>query len=102
MKFDPLTVLETDKKVEMGDPIVLYCEVSHPSAKVRWFKDGVELQMEDGLNIQSEGNMRRIVIQSSEYSHSGEYTCKALGDTLTFNVEVEGEMLNRTHSSIHN
>ncbi|XP_031414919.1 obscurin-like protein 1a [Clupea harengus] len=89
VKFDPLTVLETDKKVEMGDPIVLYCEVSHPSAKVRWFKDGVELQMEDGLNIQSEGNMRRIVIQSSEYSHSGEYTCKALGDTLTFNVEVE-------------
>ncbi|XP_076159377.1 obscurin-like protein 1a [Alosa pseudoharengus] len=89
VKFAPLSEQDTAKKVEIGDPIVLYCEVSHPSAKVQWFKDGVELEREDGLNIQSEGNMRRIVIQSSEYSHSGHYTCKALGDTIMFNVEVD-------------
>lgn len=93
MKFTPLPEQDTTKKVEIGDPIVLYCEVSHPSAKVQWFKDGVELEVEEGLNIQSEGNMRRVVIQSSDYSHSGHYTCKALGDTIIFKVDVEGEII---------
>uniref|UniRef100_A0A8C8CEM3 Obscurin-like protein 1 n=1 Tax=Oncorhynchus tshawytscha TaxID=74940 RepID=A0A8C8CEM3_ONCTS len=68
-----LKVQESDsnKRVETGDPVVLYCEVSHPSASVGWFKDGVELQVTDSLNIQSEGNMRRIVIQSAEFTDSG-------------------------------
>lgn len=89
VKFTTLPELDRAKKVEIGNPIVLYCEVSHPSARVQWFKDGVELQEKDGLAVQSEGNMRRIVIQEADYSNSGEYTCKALGDVITFNVEVE-------------
>uniref|UniRef100_A0A673VQU3 Obscurin like cytoskeletal adaptor 1a n=1 Tax=Salmo trutta TaxID=8032 RepID=A0A673VQU3_SALTR len=90
-----LQVQESDsnKRVETGDPVVLYCEVSNPSARVGWFKDGVELQVTDGLNIQSEGNMRRIVIQSAEFTDSGVYTCETMGDIIKFNVEVEGELL---------
>uniref|UniRef100_A0A674B8K3 Obscurin like cytoskeletal adaptor 1a n=1 Tax=Salmo trutta TaxID=8032 RepID=A0A674B8K3_SALTR len=86
-----LKVQESDsnKRVETGDPVVLYCEVSHPSARVGWFKDGVELQVKDGLNIQSEGNMRRIVIQSAEFTDSGVYTCETMVDVIKFNVEVE-------------
>ncbi|XP_053170409.1 obscurin-like protein 1a [Scomber japonicus] len=90
VKFNPLPELDTMKKVELGDAIVLYCEVSHPFAKVSWFKDGEELQVSDGLNIQSDGNMRRIVIQSADQSHSGEYTCETSGDVIKFNVDVEG------------
>uniref|UniRef100_A0A8C7FSM1 Obscurin like cytoskeletal adaptor 1a n=1 Tax=Oncorhynchus kisutch TaxID=8019 RepID=A0A8C7FSM1_ONCKI len=87
-----LKVQESDsnKRVETGDPVVLYCEVSHPSARVGWFKDGVELQVTDSLNIQSEGNMRRIVIRSAEFTDSGVYTCETMGDVINFNVEVEG------------
>uniref|UniRef100_A0A667WIN6 Obscurin like cytoskeletal adaptor 1a n=1 Tax=Myripristis murdjan TaxID=586833 RepID=A0A667WIN6_9TELE len=73
---------------ESGEPVVLYCEVSHPFAKVSWFKDGVELQATDGLNIQADGNMRRIVIQSAEASDSGVYTCETAGNVIKFNVEV--------------
>ena len=91
VKFNPLPELDTMKKVELGDAIVLYCEVSHPFAKVSWFKDGEELQVSDGLNIQSDGNMRRIVIQSADQSHSGEYTCETSGDVIKFNVDVEGK-----------
>ncbi|XP_063323695.1 obscurin-like protein 1a [Pelmatolapia mariae] len=88
MKFSPLSELDSNKKVDIGDAIVLYCEVSHPFAKVSWFKDGKELQVSDGLNIQADGNMRRIVIQSAEESHSGVYTCETSGDIITFNVDV--------------
>uniref|UniRef100_A0AAY4B180 Obscurin like cytoskeletal adaptor 1a n=1 Tax=Denticeps clupeoides TaxID=299321 RepID=A0AAY4B180_9TELE len=95
-RFTPLATMEANKKVEVGDPIVLYCEVSNPLAKVHWFKNGVELQRKDGLNIQSEGNMRRIVIQSAEVLHSGAYTCQARGDTITFSVDIPEEERQKT------
>ncbi|XP_034720666.1 obscurin-like protein 1a isoform X2 [Etheostoma cragini] len=90
VKFNALSDSDTHKRVDISDPIVLYCEVSHPFAKVSWFKDGEELQVSDGLNIQSDGNMRRIVIQSADASHSGVYTCETSGDVVKFNVEVAG------------
>ncbi|XP_030006218.1 obscurin-like protein 1 [Sphaeramia orbicularis] len=88
--FSPLPECDTNKKVETGEPIVLYCEVSHSFAQVSWLKDGQELQMTDGLNIQSDGNMRRIVIQSAEASHSGVYTCQTAGDAINFKVDITG------------
>ncbi|XP_070786390.1 obscurin-like protein 1a [Enoplosus armatus] len=90
IKFSPLSDLDTNKRVDTGHAIVLYCEISHPVAKVSWFKDGKELQVTDDLNIQSDGNMRRIVIHSADASHSGVYTCETSGDVIKFNVEVAG------------
>lgn len=92
-RFVPLSDLESSKRVETGDAIVLYCEVTHPFAKVTWFKNGEKLQVSDGLNIQSDGKMRRIVIQSAEASDSGVYTCQTSGDVIKFNVDVEGCLL---------
>ncbi|XP_053352236.1 obscurin-like protein 1 [Clarias gariepinus] len=89
VKFTPLSEMDRNKFVEEGNPIVLYCELSDPEAPVRWYKNGVELQSVEGLHIQSEGTMRRIVIQSAEFSHSGVYSCDAIDDVIRFNVEVE-------------
>lgn len=91
VKFSPLSDLDSNKRVDIGDAIVLYCEVSHPFAKVSWFKDGKELQVADSLNIQSDGNMRRIVIQSADASHAGVYSCETLGDVVKFNVDIAGK-----------
>lgn len=91
VKFSPLSEMDRNKFVEVGNPIVLYCELSDPTAPVHWYKNGVELQSTEGLHIQSEGTMRRIVIQSAEFSHSGVYCCDAIDDVIRFNVEVEGE-----------
>lgn len=93
VKFSPLSELDSNKRVDIGDAIVLYCEVSHAFAKVSWLKDGKELQVTDGLNIQSDANMRRIVIQSAEAAHSGVYTCETSGDVIKFNVDVAGKKL---------
>lgn len=92
VKFNPLSELESNKKVENGDAIVLYCEVSHSFAKVSWFKDGEELQITDNISIQSDGNMRRIVIQSADVDHSGVYVCKTNEDGIRFDVEVSGKI----------
>lgn len=91
VKFVPVSESDSNKKVETGDAIVLYCEVSHSFAKVTWFKDGEELQITDGLNIQSDGNMRRIVIHSADLCNSGVYTCKTIDDEIEFKVDVAGK-----------
>jgi len=92
MKFSPLSEMDRNKFIEVGNPIVLYCELSDPAAPVHWYKNGVGLQATEGLHIQSEGTMRRIVIQSAEFSHSGVYCCDAIDDVIRFNVEIEGEL----------
>ncbi|KAM4558641.1 obscurin isoform 2-T2 [Odontesthes bonariensis] len=89
VKFSPLSEMDRNKFVEIGNPIVLYCELSDPVVPVHWYRNGVELQTVEGLHIQSEGTMRRIVIQSAEFSHSGVYCCDAIDDVIRFNVEVE-------------
>ncbi|XP_052462730.1 obscurin-like protein 1 isoform X2 [Carassius gibelio] len=89
VKFTPLSEMDRNKFVEVGNPIVLYCELSDPETPVRWYKNGVELHTMEGLHIQSEGTMRRIVIQSADFSHSGVYSCDAIDDVIRFNVEVE-------------
>uniref|UniRef100_A0A8D3BXF0 Obscurin like cytoskeletal adaptor 1b n=1 Tax=Scophthalmus maximus TaxID=52904 RepID=A0A8D3BXF0_SCOMX len=67
VKFSPMSEMDRNKFVEIGNPIVLYCELSDPAAPVHWYKNGVELQTMEGLHIQSEGTMRRIVIQSLHF-----------------------------------
>ncbi|XP_031441608.1 obscurin-like protein 1 isoform X3 [Clupea harengus] len=89
VKFSHLSEMDRNKFIEVGNPIVLYCELSDPDAPVHWYKNGVELHSGEGLHIQSEGTMRRIVIQSAEFSHSGVYSCDAIDDVIRFNVEVE-------------
>ncbi|XP_033965419.1 obscurin isoform X4 [Pseudochaenichthys georgianus] len=89
VKFSLMSEMDRNKFVEIGNPIVLYCELSDPAVPVHWYKNGVELQTMEGLHIQSEGTMRRIVIQSAEFSHSGVYCCDAIDDVIRFNVEVE-------------
>lgn len=91
VKFSFMSEMDRNKFVEIGNPIVLYCELSDPATPVHWYKNGVKIQTLEGQHIQSEGTMRRIVIQSAEFSHSGVYCCDAIDDVIRFNVEVEGE-----------
>uniref|UniRef100_A0A8C6TYE0 Obscurin like cytoskeletal adaptor 1a n=1 Tax=Neogobius melanostomus TaxID=47308 RepID=A0A8C6TYE0_9GOBI len=82
--------------VDRGETIVLYCELSHRFADVSWFKDGEELRAMDGLNIQSDANMRRVVIHEAEEGHSGVYTCKTAQDAIEFKVEVAVDDLHKS------
>ncbi|TSL54341.1 Obscurin [Bagarius yarrelli] len=100
VKFTPLSEMDRNKFVEAGNPIVLYCELSNSDAPVRWYKNGVELHSIEGLHIQAEGTMRRIVIQSAEFSHSGVYSCDAIDDVIRFNVEVEDFQSNGTKRAL--
>lgn len=92
VRFSVLPDVERNKSTEAGSTITLQCELSDPLAQVSWYKDGVKLLPEDGLDIKSEGKKRKLTVQSAEFYHSGVYSCKTRGDAVHFNVEVKGDL----------
>lgn len=91
MKFSAIPEDMRTKSIEAGCPIVLQCVVSDPEANVCWYKGGMQLFSDSGLEIHSEGNTRTLVIQSAEMSHSGVYSCTTEDDTMEFQVEIKGD-----------
>uniref|UniRef100_A0A8C3A733 Obscurin-like protein 1 n=1 Tax=Cyclopterus lumpus TaxID=8103 RepID=A0A8C3A733_CYCLU len=64
-------------------------ELSEPTGQVSWYKDGTKLLPQNGVDIQSEGNLRSLVVQSAERAHSGVYRCESKDDDIQFAVEVK-------------
>lgn len=91
VKFSSIPEAMRTKSIEAGCPIVLQCVVSDPEAHVCWYKDEMQLISNAGLEIHSEGNTRRLVVQSAELSHSGVYRCTTKDDTMEFQVEIKGD-----------
>lgn len=91
-KFSAISEADKKKYIKSGYPIVLQCELSDPTTKVNWYKNGTKLLTQSGVDIQSDGTMRTLVIQSAELSHSGVYRCETMEDGLQFTVEVKGDV----------
>ncbi|XP_069838691.1 obscurin-like protein 1 isoform X2 [Dendropsophus ebraccatus] len=88
----PVKFVNTSEETEIscvrGEPMVLSCEVSRENARVRWYKDGVELEDSDDIVVESNGQIRRLVIHSAQTQDSGEYVCDAGDDAVFYSVLV--------------
>lgn len=89
--FESLSEAERNRSVEAGDPVVLHCEVSNPEAEVCWFRNGEPLSSQDGIEIQTNGNIRMLIIQSADYYNSGTYSCQSADDVAVFQVDITGD-----------
>lgn len=91
MRF--LAGLETERRkcIEAGSAIALQCEISDSSGQVQWFKDGKQILSQCGADFQSEGCIRRLVIESAALSHSGVYRCTTKDDIIEFQIEIRGK-----------
>lgn len=93
VKFSELQETDRNKSVQEGSPIVLSCELSHdPSAHVDWYKDGMKLLPQSNTEIESDGLTRTLLIHSAENIHGGTYECSTSDDTITFKVDVKGDL----------
>lgn len=91
--FSALQEADRSKSVLEGCAIVLSCELTRDSStQVHWYKDGLKLLQQDNVEIQSEGPRRALFIHSAEQAHSGTYQCSTVDDTVTFKVDVQGEL----------
>lgn len=61
-------------KVTVGDPVSLDCKVTgSPILKVKWMKDGKELQSIRQHKLVFENNISSLKIQAAEREDEGEY-----------------------------
>lgn len=92
MRFTAIPDDERNKTIQKGCPIVLHCELSDPSAQVHWYKDGSKLHPQNGVEILTEGLVRKLIVHSADFFHCGLYCCKTKGDTITFTVDIKGDL----------
>uniref|UniRef100_A0AAY4B4S2 Obscurin like cytoskeletal adaptor 1b n=1 Tax=Denticeps clupeoides TaxID=299321 RepID=A0AAY4B4S2_9TELE len=87
----------TESEVEVvvctSEYVELACEISHAEAEVFWFRDGVEVDEDEGLALEVDGSHRRLVIPCASMQDSGEYICET---AIDFPVKIAGK-----HSHIY-
>ncbi|XP_009460392.1 PREDICTED: LOW QUALITY PROTEIN: obscurin-like protein 1 [Nipponia nippon] len=75
----PVTLVRVPR--DLGVPetgvAIFECELSRPSAEVKWFKDGQELQPGPNCRIYSAGRRRVLQLSRCELADAGTYTCDA-------------------------
>ncbi|AWP12793.1 putative obscurin-like protein 1 [Scophthalmus maximus] len=94
IKAPPVTITtlceaERNKSVEAGEPIILRCELPEPTGQVSWCKDGTELLPQSGVDFQSEGNLKGLVVPSAELAQNDVYRCESKNAVVEFAVKVE-------------
>uniref|UniRef100_A0A3Q1JI89 Obscurin-like protein 1 n=1 Tax=Anabas testudineus TaxID=64144 RepID=A0A3Q1JI89_ANATE len=89
LKFSAIADADHKKTVMAGCPIALQCELSDPTGQVNWYKDGTKLLPQSGVDIQSEGNLRSLVVPSAQQVHTGVYRCESKDDDIQFAVETD-------------
>ncbi|MCJ8732914.1 hypothetical protein PDJAM_G00216380, partial [Pangasius djambal] len=74
-----ITKLQDYTAVEK-DEVVLKCELSKPSAEVKWFKDGTEIIPSKNILIKADGKKRILIVRKAEKANIGEYVCDCGSD----------------------
>ncbi|XP_077393709.1 obscurin-like protein 1 [Festucalex cinctus] len=77
------------KSFEMGEPLVLECEVADSRLPAQWYKDGVKLFTHKEQDMQSNGTLRQLIVPSAELAHVGQYNCEMSAETVHFTVDMK-------------
>ncbi|XP_065493477.1 obscurin-like protein 1 isoform X3 [Caloenas nicobarica] len=71
-----------------GQRVELWCQLSHPVATVRWYKDGEEVEAGESLVLEQEGPRCRLVLPCARPQDAGEFICDAGDASVSFHVSV--------------
>ncbi|XP_068447260.1 obscurin [Clinocottus analis] len=78
-----------DLDVKEGDSGVLCCELSKPGAPVEWRKGRVVLKPGYKYEMKQEGRLTKLIINNTEESDTGKYTCKTTDTQSTAELTVK-------------
>lgn len=71
----------------------LECQVSRASAKVKWFKNKMEIKPSKKYEIKSEDVYRKLTINDVDGGDEDTYTCDATDDKTSCKLLVEGNTM---------
>ncbi|XP_065729549.1 obscurin [Phocoena phocoena] len=71
-----------------GASATLSCEVAQAQTEVTWYKDGKKLSSSSKVRVEATGRGRRLVVQQAGKADTGEYSCEAGGQRVSFHLDV--------------
>ncbi|XP_032757310.1 obscurin-like protein 1 isoform X2 [Rattus rattus] len=76
--------------LQFGAPghVELRCEVAPAGSQVRWYKDGLEVEVSEALQLGAEGPARTLTLPHAQPEDAGEYVCETRDEAVTFNVSL--------------
>ncbi|XP_055967666.1 obscurin-like protein 1 isoform X1 [Sorex fumeus] len=77
-----------DLQFRASEHVELRCQVSPAGSRVRWFKDGLEVEVSAGLKLWAQGPVRTLTLPHAQPQDAGEYVCETRDEAVTFNVGV--------------
>nr|XP_019585378.1 PREDICTED: obscurin [Rhinolophus sinicus] len=78
----------SEVQAEAGASTTLSCEVAQAQTEVTWYKDGKKLSGSSKVRMEAKGCARRLVLQQAGKADSGEYSCEAGGQRVSFRLDV--------------
>ncbi|XP_064022204.1 obscurin-like protein 1 [Pogoniulus pusillus] len=87
----PVTMVRVPQDVGVLETAVasFECELSRPSAEVKWFKDGQELRPGPNCRIYSAGRRRILQLSHCALADAGTYTCDVGGCQASATLHVQ-------------
>lgn len=82
----------SEVQAEAGASATLSCEVAQAQTEVTWYKDGKKLSGSSKVRVEAKGCTRRVVLQQAGKADSGEYSCEAGGQRVSFRLDVTGQL----------
>lgn len=82
-----------DQNVNKGEKAQFEIELTKGDALVRWFKNGVELQFSDHVQLSIDGKRQKLKIYNSEPEDAGIYSCEVWAKTIHLIVLYEKYVL---------
>lgn len=83
----------SEVQAEAGASATLSCEVAQAQTEVTWYKDGKKLSGSSKVRVEAKGCTRRLMLQQAGKADSGEYSCEAGGQRVSFRLDVTGRFL---------
>ena len=83
--------MHKEVKAVAGASATLSCEVAQAQTGVTWYKDGKKLSSSLKVHLEAKGCTRQLVVQQAGKADTGEYSCEAGGQKISFRLDVTGQ-----------
>lgn len=90
----------SEVQAEAGASATLSCEVTQAKTEVTWFKDGKKLDASSRVCLEARGCRRQLVVQQAGDGDTGEYSCEAGDQKISFHLRVTGQSFGDTQFHI--
>lgn len=78
-----------DQKVNKGNKATFEIELTKGDALVQWFKDDVEIQFSNHMQLTIDGKKQKLKIYDCDNDDAGEYACEVGSDRCSAKLVVE-------------